>query len=282
MNQLEESGEEIYTEFNGGACDTDRAGDGGVAKDDDDDDEGLYDLPYDSKSTTSGGDGGHVVGKLQRQLKIKKEESVENLVSPDNDVDEDDDDKNIYQNSLKLLDEIEYIDTAQFMRKIQSRPDTSTGQIMVEPKSPMPMPRREMTSPVDNIASTADLFNNGGAGNSDSLKRRSLDKKDISSPMLLGNHHFMKDRKVIPVKPQVASPRPKSKHDPLLPPALPTKPSGTHLKQFSLDNNNPNNNLTTELKTKVKAVKAVPSLTGAQSSSTLDGRSRYENNIILK
>ena len=336
MNQLEESGEEIYTEFNGGDVpdsSAPRVGNptpvSGVEQngsDDDDDEEGLYDLPYDSKKTTTTAPGySHVMGKLQRQQKLKKEESVETnnmnksklsvsspppVVSP-NGVDDEsfgcDGNENIYQNSLKLLDEIEYIDTAQLMRKIQSKPDSSSGQIVVEPKSPMPMPRQRdpVTSPVaadNSMTSLSDSFNNSsGAGAMDALKRRSLDKKDISSPMLLGgNHHIMKDRKVIPVMkaPQPAPPRPKSKHDPLMPPAPPAKPlssNGANLKQFPFDNNNSiskNDHLTTELKTKVRAVRAVPSLTGGHSDSTLGGsaagvtaaggRSRYENNVLLK
>ena len=136
------------------------------------------------------------------------------------------------------------------MRKIQSKPDSSSGQIVVEPKSPMPMPRQRdpVTSPVaadNSMTSLSDSFNNSsGAGAMDALKRRSLDKKDISSPMLLGgNHHIMKDRKVIPVMkaPQPDPPRPISKYDPLMPPAPPAKPlssNGANLKQFPFDNNN--------------------------------------------
>lgn len=338
MNQLEESGEEIYTEFNGGSVpgsNTARADAGveteqnrGLDDDDYDEEEGLYDLPYDSKKTTlttSVPGYSHVARKSQRPQKFKKAESVENrnnggnlsvsspppVVSPNDYVDglsggsNGDDHESIYQNSLKLLDEIEYIDTAQLMRKIQSKPDASSGQIVVDQKSPMPMPRQRVpvTSPVadNNVMSLADSFNNSragasGPGNTDSMKRWSLDKKDISSPMLLGeNHHIMKDRKVIPVMkaPQAAPSRLKSKHDPLMPPAPPAKPlssNGANLKQFSFDNNNSkNDHLTTELKTKVRAVRTVPSLTGGHSNVTPDGngggsggRNQYENNILLK
>lgn len=330
---------------------------------DDDDDEGLYDLPYDSKKSALHNNHQYATppaGKLRRQQKIVINSnnnnnwrsdgaksiggftvggSVDNLASID-DVDESKEathsnanhgsgkHENIYQNSLKLLDEIEYIDTSLLhLRKIQSRPDASSGHIVVEHKSPMPIPRHNsrdgaVTSPladdsngVSGMTSSFDLQQNGGAaaGNTDSLKRRSLDKKDIGSPMLLGNHHFMmKDRKVIPVKPNVLQ-RPKSNGGldgvPLMPPQTPTKP--THSKRFVapsvstppsstapktvLDNNNigriksvgshgnqGDSSLTTELKTRVKAVKAVPSLTAVHQDGnwTLEGRPRYENNNI--
>ncbi|XP_066918605.1 uncharacterized protein [Clytia hemisphaerica] len=239
MQQSDENDAEIYTEFRGSDVS-------------DSDSEGLYDLPYDVKEQ---------VAHLQRQQHFQKEDSVEDLTNED-----------IYQNSLKILDEIDYIDTGE-LRKIQSRPDASSGKIIVEQKSPIPIPRPFVTSQsLDISMTTPSSISPVPANTADSLKRKSLDKKDISSPMLLGNHNF-KDRKMIPVKP-IPSARPGgNKTEAMLPPAkLP------HTKQF-FDNNNrlSHADLACELKTKVKPVKAVPSLTGQSDSRTLEGQNRYSN-----
>jgi len=214
--------QEIYTEFN--QCVN------GVR-------ENLYDDPYDMKGK---------VAQLQQQHDLmRKADSTDELTNED-----------IYQNSLKLLDEIEYMDSGE-MRKIQSKPDASSGQIIVEMKLPIPIPRPSSQQ------------------QDDSMKRVSFDKSDISSPMLMsGDRPRMKDRKMIPVKP-LPSPRPTSKHSngAAVPPP-PVKPS--HSKVF-IDNNH--NNLNSELKTKLRPVSAVLSLTQSNFDST---KSRYENSTAFK
>ena len=183
------------------------------------------------------------VALLQRQRNMRKADSTDELTNED-----------IYQNSLKLLDEIDYLDSGE-MRKIQSKPDTSSGQIIVEMKSPVPIPRP--------------------SSQADSLKRISFDKSDISSPMLMSSDHpRMKDRKMIPVKP-LPSPRPNFKQsDGGASRAPPAKPP--HSKGF-IDNNQ--NILSNELKTKIRPVSAVLNLT----QSNFDGtKSRYENSAAFK
>lgn len=211
-----------------------------------DSDEGLYDTPYDIKEQVEEMYRSQSVPQ-RPQLSAAEEEAISHISN-----------ESIYQNSLKLLDEIQYVDN-EMLRRIQSKPDASSGQIIVEQKSPLPLPRhaRLESTKADAAAVETNSRSNSlsGAEITRPLPLKPPNKNKNKSP-----NQKKKKSPVLPLKPK-PSPRPKSTYD-----------------KLEFDEGSPNvRDLAQQLKTKIRPTSTVPNIT--QAKMVASERVNYENNF---
>lgn len=220
------SDEDIYSDFSG-VNDIEE----------DDNEEGLYDTPYDIKEQVEELYRSQSAPGQPPHLNVEEHSTIEDDVS----------NESIYQNSLKLLDEIQYVDH-EVLRRIQSKPDASSGHIVVERKSQIPLPRSEF------ISVEANNNNNKKNGIAPEIKRPLPLKPDVNKK---------KKSPALPLKPK-PTPRPRSTYD--------------QFDENSLNEGAPNvRDLAEHLKTKIRPIATVPNMTQAKMAAS--ERVSYENNF---